>query len=77
MHTTVNSPTQVVPLPVYPGLQVQLKLPAPPTTSEQVAFLWQVSTPSSHSLISVGGEMTVCDFVVFVLTCSRKLTDIC
>lgn len=38
---------QLVPVPSYPGLQAQVKLP---TVSVQVAFTWQLCAPELHSL---------------------------
>ena len=56
LHKVFNncSPSQKVPFPVNPVSQVQMN---PPTTSEQVALSWQLCVISSHSFISVNGQM--------------------
>jgi len=53
----VYIPVQVTPFPVYPVLQVQVKLP---TVLSQVAWSWQLSVPSVHSSTSTSSQKVVC-----------------
>ena len=46
---SMHSPAQVVPFPLYPWLQAQVKLPG---VLVQVALVSQLSVPSLHSLLS-------------------------